>query len=159
MNKKLINLKMKELAKRINYKYKNLNYLKSAMYSKKIKQTNDGKHRTNYTNDSLATLGDAVLKLIISEINYDNNYDKKDITENRIKVENNDYLFKLCCKLEIYKYAYNDNYFYEASPQENKIPHSKHDVYVEALIGAIYKDRGLNYTKKWYIQNLFNLTF
>ncbi|MDE7349228.1 MAG: hypothetical protein K2N53_06155, partial [Clostridia bacterium] len=54
----------------------------------------------------------------------------------------------------VFKYAYNDSDFYNNSLPHNRVPHSKHDNYIEAIIAAIYKDRGFDYCKKWLLSFL-----
>lgn len=158
MEEKNIIEKMYGLAKSINYEFDNISFLKAAMYCKKIpNQNNDGKNRRNYTNERYATLGDAFLKFILTELLFDNenNYDKAKITQKRKEIENNNKLYELCNECGIIEYAYHDTNFYCDAPKHNKVPHPKHDVYIEAIIGAIYKDKGFEYCKNWVI-SFFN---
>ena len=104
------------------------------MYCQRIHSSGDGKNRRNYTNDSLATLGDSLLKFILTEYLFDNNYDKADITQKKQQLEDNNTL-----------------YFSDEAPLENQVYHSKQDVYIEAIIAAIYKDKGIEYCKNWTI--------
>ena len=153
MEKEFIENKMKELAKLINYEVNDISFIKKAMYCTKLSnQKDDGKNRKNYTNDSLATLGDAVLKLILSEYFFDQGYDKDEITKEKERLEKGSALFDLCDKSKIIKYAYNDTFFYNDAPKHNKKPHPKHDPYIEAIIAAIYKDKGLEYCRNWVIE-------
>ncbi len=99
----------------------------------------------------LYTLGDSILKFILTEYLLDKGYDKGEITKRKKELENNATLHELCNKSEIFKYAYNDVAFSSDAPKENQVYHSKHDVYIEAIIAAIYKDRGMEYCKKWVI--------
>ena len=154
MKQEDIQLKMQDLAKLIKYSYKDLSYLEKAMHCQIVHGGKDGKNRKNYTNDSFATLGDALLKFILTEYLFDYGYDKNVISQNRKLLENNDTLYELCCKIGIYDYAYNDSCFSGEAPLENKVSHSKHDVYIEAIIAAIYKDKGMEYCKKWCIEFL-----
>lgn len=151
MEKSFIETKMIELANSINYNYNNLCYLKEAMHCKIVHKYGDGKNRKNYTNDRYATLGDAILKFILSEYLFDKGCDKAEITERKQKIENNDLLFDLCNKSGIFEYAYNDISFFNDAPQENQVSHSIHDVYIEEIIAAIYKDKGFDYCKKWVV--------
>ena len=50
---------------------------------------------------------------------------------------------------DLQQFAYNDQYFFEEAPEDQKLPDLKQDVYIKAIIGAIYLDRGLKYCKKW----------
>ena len=152
MEEKVINDKMIELAKMIDYDVKNMKYLKQAMHCQIIHKLKDGKNRKNYTNDSLATLGDAVLKLILTEYLFDKGYDKAEITKEKEKIENGSTLFDLCNKSKIIEYAYNDTSFFDNAPQNNLVAHPEHDPYIEAIIAAIYKDKGLKYCRSWVIE-------
>ena len=145
----IVTQKMIELAELIGYEPTDISFLKKAMYCQIIHEDGDGKNRKNYTNDSFATLGDAILKLILTEFLFDKGYDKAEITKRKKDIEKNDTLFNLCNKSGIFNYAYNDKYFSPNAPKQNKVPHSKHDVYIEAIIAAIYKDKGFDYCKKW----------
>jgi len=126
------------------------------MYAKKIENKDDGKHRKNYENDALATLGDSILKFILTEYFFDKVQDKKYITDEKKKIEDNKTLFELSNQLKIYEFAYNDKYFYDKSPEEDKVSNKKHNQYIEAIIGAIFKDKGFEYTKKWVVELLKN---
>jgi ribonuclease-3 len=151
MDQDVIIKKMQELASKINYQYDDIQLLKKAMYCQIIHNEYDGKNRKNYSNDSYATLGDSVLKLVLTEYFFDKGDDKKKITEVKQRIEDNETLYSLCNKLEIYEYAYNDYYFSTDAPKENQVYHSKHDIYIEAIIAAIYKDKGFAYTRNWVI--------
>ncbi|MDE5601970.1 MAG: hypothetical protein K2J16_05675, partial [Clostridia bacterium] len=151
MNKEYITRKMKELAALIDYEYYDISHLSNAMHCQIIHKDGDGRNRKNYTNDSYATLGDAILRFIIAEYFFDRGCDKGDITENKQQIEDNVTLYDLCVKSGIIRYAYNDLYFYEEAPLDNMVYHSSHDVYIEAIIAAIYKDKGTDYCKNWVI--------
>ena len=137
--------KMSELADKLHYTYHNLSHLARAMYCKKEKG------HSNYTNDAMATLGDAVLKLIWSEYFFNQGMDKDEITEKKANVENNGTLKNLCDLIGAQEYAYNDLYFASEAPQSRRLPHRDHDFYIEAIIAAIYRDRGLTYTRAWVL--------
>ena len=70
-DKAKIYARMQSLAERIGYNYRNLSHLSCAMYCKK----EAGK--ANYTNDAMATLGDAVLDLVWSEYFFAAGLDKE----------------------------------------------------------------------------------
>lgn len=161
MDDEIIVFKMIELAKLIDYKPLNISFLQRAMYCQIIHKDGDGKNRKNYTNDSFATLGDALLKFILTEYLFDKGCDKAEITRQKQSLEDNSTLFNLCNQLGIFKYAFNDLCFYDDAPSDNQVYHSNHDVYIEAIIAAIYKDKGFKYCRKWVI-NFFknnNLLF
>ncbi|MDE6060071.1 MAG: hypothetical protein K2G31_01170 [Clostridia bacterium] len=163
MDKECITQKMKELASLIDYEYYDISYLSEAMHCCKIpSKESDGKNRKNYTNDSYATLGDAILRFVFTEYFFYKGYDKGEITGKRQKLEDNSTLYDLCKNIGIFKYSYNDSYFSSDAPLENQVYNSSHDVYIEAITAAIYEDRGIDYCKKWVITffqkhcNIFN---
>ena len=69
--------KMNELANRLGYECCDISWLKRSMYAEKIDKEGDGKNRKNYENDALATLGDSILKFILTEYFFDKAQDKK----------------------------------------------------------------------------------
>lgn len=146
--------KMNDLAQLIGYEPNDISFLAKAMHCQIIHSFGDGKNRKNYTNDSLATLGDSLLKFILTEYLFDNGYDKAEITTKKQQLEDNTSLYNLCNDSGIFRYAYNDLYFSDNAPLENQVYHSKHDVYIEAIIAAIYKDKGIEYCKNWTIKFL-----
>lgn len=151
MEEALIKNKMLELARLINYEPNDISFLEKAMHCQIIHSEFDGKNRKNYTNDSLSTLGDSILKFVLADFLYDKGYDKFLITKMKEEIENNDFLYNLCISKGIINYAYNDKYLFPEAPLECQVYHAKHDVYIEAIIAAIYKDRGLEYCRQWII--------
>lgn len=140
-----INRKMQLLADALGYEVRDISHLSDAMYCKK-----EAGH-SNYTNDAMATLGDAVLKLIWSEHFYSLGLDKDDITARKADMENNGTLKNLCDILSVRDFAYNDEYFADQAPAHRQLPYRSHDFYLEAIIAAIYLDRGLAYTAEWVL--------
>lgn len=63
----MIQSKMKELNDKLGLGIQNLNLLSRAMDATPIHHGGDGKNHKEYANDSLATFGDAVLKMILDE--------------------------------------------------------------------------------------------
>ena len=142
-----IESKMEELSKKIEYEFKDISLLKKAMDSTKIQE------KKEHSNQCLATVGDAVLKLLIS--NYLFYIDKistnGELTEKKKELENNKVLYKIVTNEEIINFAFNDKHFYsKENPQHEKVALSKHDSYLEAIIGAIFYDGGFEKTKIWF---------
>ena len=156
LNDREIEVKMKELARRLEYKYSDISWLKKAMLAEKIIGKDDGINRKNYKNDALATLGDSILKCILVEYFFDKREDKKYITDAKKEIEDNKTLFSIFNQLGLYEFAHNNDYFYGDAPEEKRVSNSNHNQYVEAIIGAIYKDKGFEYAKKWVINFLKN---
>ncbi len=145
-SQKRIMEKMEQLAQRLCYHYEDLTHLARAMYSEKEPG------RNNYTNDEMATLGDAVLKLVWSEHFFDLGYDKDRITDEKANLENNATLKKLCDLVGAADFAYNDEYFAFEAPAHRRLPNKEHDFYIEAIIAAIYKDLGLEKARRWILE-------
>ena len=61
MDNEKIRLKMTELQEKIGYQFSDINWLSAAMKSEKIEVRNVGKNHKEYTNEGLATVGDAFL--------------------------------------------------------------------------------------------------
>lgn len=161
MEEHSIKEKMIELSQLIDYDYNDISYLKDAMHCQILHKYGDGKNRKNYTNDRYATLGDAILKFVLSEYLFDKGCDKAEITQKKQTLEDNSTLYNLCNESGIFRYAYNDLYFSDNATLENQVCHSKHDVYIEAIIAAIYKDKGFVYCKQWVVSffQKYNILF
>ena len=145
-NEAKIRTRMQELADILGYDYQNLFFLSKAMYCQKEEGRDD------YANDAMATLGDAVLKLIFSEHFFLEGLDKDEISRRRMPLERNATLKAICDKVGIYPFAYNNDYFANEAPPTKRLPYGSHDFYLEAIIAAIYLDRGLDYTRTWVLR-------
>lgn len=150
MDEKRINTEMKRLEKILDKEFNNIEWLKKAMDSSII--DNPNKKNNDHKNEGLATVGDAVLKTVLADYLYTNR-DTTDygITEEKSKYENNDVLRKVVVNYRINKYAYNEKHFNKDKfiPEHEKVVDNKHDVYLEAIIGAMYFDCGYDKTKEW----------
>lgn len=148
-----IKSKAKELAKNLGYEFDDISHLCEALYCQKILATED-----KYTNSAIALVGDNVLKLALSHKFYAENADKEFINNKKELYEKNETLKKVCDKLIIYRYAFNNENFYSDDlPSHKKLPHSEHDPYVEAVIGALYLDKGFDYANEWIKARLIPL--
>jgi len=82
MDTKIVKHKMKKLSKKLRYKFHNLGLLSQAMRAEKERLEGEGKNADNRTNDALATVGDALLSLLVCEYFYsDGIKTKSKITE------------------------------------------------------------------------------
>lgn len=97
-------------------------------------------NKEKYANSPMATLGDRVLSLMIAENLFDSGKTSEEITIDKAEKENNSRWFGYSEKMELYRFAFNDTYFYDDAPKNEQLPHSQHDRYFEALVAAIYKD-------------------
>ena len=140
-----IRSRMAALADILDYDHRSLTHLSKAMYCKR-------ERAGDYTNDAMATLGDAVLKLVWSEHFFDMGLDKDEISKRKAPLECNATLKALCDKVGIYAFAYNDSYFADEAPKTKRLPYGNHDFYLEAIIAAIYRDRGLEYAREWILK-------
>lgn len=68
--KKLIKENMLELEEKIDYHFKDISLLARAMGVIKIEIPDQGKNNKEYTNSVLATIGDAILKAVLTDILY-----------------------------------------------------------------------------------------
>lgn len=154
MDNARIEKKMLELAEFLGYEFNDLTYLKKAMNCTRIHRNGDGGNRDNCENSALSTLGDAVLKLVLTDYYFEQDDDCGSITKNRIDSEKNLQLKGLCDKSGLIRFAYNEFHFNDEEniPDHEKPRAGQHDLYVEAVIGAVYKDRGYDYAKSWTVK-------
>ena len=81
------------------------------MKSEKIEVRNVGKNHKEYTNEGLATVGDAVLKAVISDFLYKGGVTRKgEITTRKSELENNKSFRKIMTDKKLIEYAYNNEY-------------------------------------------------
>lgn len=144
--------KMRELSKKIHYKFIDINILSEAMNSIKITVPGKSKKKKEYVNQGLATVGDSILKELIADDLYKAGFKTKgQITKYKMELENNKTLYSIVIKEGIINYAYNDKHFYSKNnPQHEMVASSKHDTYLEAIVGAVYHDGGFDKTKLWF---------
>ncbi len=146
--------KMKEFQSILDYEFKDIHWLAKAMKSEK-RQIPD-KKKPEYSNESLATVGDSLLNLVIADYLYseDDSIRKDKITEERKSYVNNKSMSKLIKEENWISYAYNDKYFYNESPREYKVVSKKHNAYLEAIVAAIYYDSNFDTAKDWIVNKL-----
>ena len=110
---------------------------------KKNETLGQGKNASEYENEGLATVGDAILKFVLTDILSKKGTETKgEITKNRFALENNLVLHRLMKEEGLIDYAYNEWHFHKDSniPDHEKVVDKKHDPYVEAIVGAVYYD-------------------
>jgi len=103
------------------------------------------------SNERLEFLGDAVLELVVTSDLYDKLKDKSEgyLTALRANIVNTTNLSKLAEKLEVEKHI-----FLSKGDSKAGISNSLLADTLEAIIGAIYLDRGLEGAKKFIMTNL-----
>ena len=152
--------KMSEFQLVINYKFNDIENLKKAMCTIRVKPQNRSKKCLEYTNSGLATIGDALLSSVLADHFYSNGLTTKgDITTTKSSLENNRTLHNVVMSEKWIYYAYNENGFFgdENIKEHMRVQSTKHDSYVEAIIGAIYYDSNYENTKKWIVDFLLPL--
>ena len=137
--------KLNSLQKKINIKFKNLNYLKKSITHKSYDQSN------NY--EKLEFLGDRILGFVISKKLIDLYTDQKEgVLDKKLAslVNKNKCLeVAIIIGLENFILVGNKN---SKSKVENKILADS----IEALIGAIYYDKGFDIAEKFILNNWKN---
>lgn len=133
----------REIEKKLGVKFKNKSLLRKALtHSSSVLKT------PAKSNEVLEFLGDAVLELIVREYLLKNYPDKNEGELNNLKKRYTcaNVLYKAGKKLGIGNFLIMDK---GEELTGGKVKLSNISNGLEALIGAIYLDRGLNYTKKY----------
>ena len=148
--------KMTEAIKRIDYPFKDISFLMLAFCRVKIEIQESGKNNATYRNDTLAQIGDAVLDLILTEQSISQGKGKKEIDDRRQTMAKNEHLFSISKSKDLKQFCYHKKYFYGDAPQEDRVSAGNHDSIVEAIIGAIYFDGGLDQAREWVLKTVLN---
>lgn len=141
--------RMKRLAEFIKYEYVDLQYLADAMYCEIIGKGGRGEDRSVYTNGRYAALGDTVMRMLVADELFSTGKTMEEIYKHKNSASNSVFLCDIDLKLGLYRYAYNNYGFPSDSIFTGHAPIPARDLYVDAIVGAIYKDRGLEYTREW----------
>ncbi len=142
-----------EFEKRIKINFNNKNFLKQALTHRSY--INEHPKSKIKNNERLEFLGDAVLELIITELLYKKFFNKSEgeLTCLRASLVNTKSLARVSAKLKINKYLY-------LSKGEAKSINRQGDAILadtlEAIIGAIYLDQGIENTKKFIKEYLWS---
>ncbi len=137
---------LKELQRKIKIKFKNVSNLKKAITHKSYDSIN------NY--EKLEFLGDRVLGLIISKKLLETYpYDKEGVLDKKLaSLVNRNRCHEIGKTLNLDKYI-----FISKNKNNNKIESKIISDCVEALIGAIYYEKGFNVTEKFILNAWKNL--
>ena len=158
MNKEIIIKEMHELEVILKYEFNDIEWLAKAMESILIKKTSSKKQ---YSNDSLAFVGDAILKLVISDKLYrnDNVIIKGELTDAKKLLENNTTMKNLIIGEHIIDYTYNDKHFHKDAdiPGHERVIDNNHPACLEAIVAAIFYDSDFYKTQEWIIRWLLPL--
>jgi len=143
---------LKNLEKIINVKFNNIDLLQQALVHRSF--INEHPDFRVGHNERLEFLGDAVLEIIVTEYLFINFPDKPegDLTNWRASLVNSKMLYQVAKNLNFEEYLL-------LSRGESKDKDSKARQYiladsVEAIIGAIYLDQGLESAKKFIFKNV-----
>ena len=135
-----------KLEERIGIKFKNLDYLRQSVVHRSY--LNENPNFGLYHNERLEFLGDAVLEIVVTEFLYHSypDTDEGNLTNWRASLVNSKMLARMAEEIGLEEYLY-------LSKGESKDTNSKARQYiianaVEALIGAIYLDQGIESASK-----------
>ena len=147
--------KMHELEKILNYTFNDINNLSNAMCGTSIYREQAGENSKDYYNDSLAVVGDAIIKTVLSESLFKRGLFKGEITIIKEQLEKNDSLFNYSNKINLKNYVFNNHGFYFDTEIQERAPYSKHNQYFEAIVGAVYFDSDFDKCRKWLLENIY----
>lgn len=147
----MINMKVNELTeieRIIEYKFKNRSLLETAFTHSSFANINHVK-----SNERLEFLGDTVLSTLISERIYnDMDYNEGQLSKLRSKIVSMHPLALLIENLNLVKYLQ-----YAGSSNRGNITDNMKADLMEAIIGAIYIDGGMESARKFVKKNFFPL--
>jgi len=138
---------LKSLKRLLGFKPKNVNYYVLA-FTHKSADYNDCPQISLQNNERLEYLGDAILDAVISELLYKRfpTADEGFLTQMRTKIVNGKKLTELAKKLKLNKLMF--------VRSEKSISERIYEDAFEALVGAIYLDRGFKYVKRFVSQKI-----
>ncbi len=138
----------KDLKQIIGFKPKNLAYYKKAFIHRSIKEV-DEKTGLPVNYERLEFLGDAMLSSIIAAYLFEEvpSGDEGYLTKMRSKIVSRDHLNELGKDLDLFR-------FVRSNVAKSKFGENVHGNIFEALVGAIYLDRGYNYCRKFIFKRV-----
>ena len=133
-----------KLMEKIDYKFKNKNYLKEALTHRSF--SNEHEKSKNFDNEKLEFLGDAVLNMITTEYIYNSGKGKNEgeLAKLKSQIISEPVFSSIASDIELGNYLYLSNG--EISSGGRKRKSILGDAF-EALIGAIFKDSDYYTTK------------
>lgn len=143
---------MKSLRALLGFSPRNLTLYKRAFRHKSVIQSSGDDH---VSNERLEFLGDAVLELVVRDYLYSRFPTKSEgfLAEKTSKIVNREFLNNLGYEMNLIGFIdLNDN-----EKHFLKSPHSVYGNALEALFGAIYLDKGLKYTRIFFIDKIIKL--
>ena len=144
-----IETEMHELEKKLGHKFKDISLLAEAMKSQLLEKS---KNHKEYSNESLAFLGDTVIKFLIAKHLYGDGRDKRkgSMTEEKASLESNRIFHTIMTEEKLILYSYHDKSFAMEAPNHEKVVDKEHDPYIEAIAAAIYLDGGWETVTEWF---------
>jgi ribonuclease-3 len=148
----MLNSELNKLQKKLGVKFVDESLLKQALVHRSY--LNEHPDFNIGHNERLEFLGDAVLEIVVTEFLYLNFADtpEGDLTNWRASLVNAKMLYEVANDLEIEEYLY-------LSRGESKDKNKKSRQYIladaiEAIIGAMYLDQGIDVAKKFILTNV-----
>ena len=149
-----IEKEMHELEAKLGYTFKDISLLAEAMKSKKLENlSGDGANHHEYSNESMAFLGDTIIKFLLAKYLYGDGENKRKgaMTAKKSELENNETMHNIMMHEHLILFSYHDKHFYKDNPPQNeKVVANKHDPYIEAITAAIYNDGGWEAVTIWF---------
>lgn len=148
----MVDRELAKLKKRLDIKFNNQLLLRQALVHRSY--LNEHPDFNTGHNERLEFLGDAVLEIVVTEFLYLNfiNTPEGDLTNWRASLVNSRMLYEVACELELEACLYLSKG--EARDKNKKSRQFILANAVEALIGAIYLDQGLEVAKKFILENI-----
>lgn len=143
-----ITKKMECAQKEIGYEFEEISFLTLAFCRTK------SPFKRTYKNDTLAQVGDAILDTIIVEKGFVDRKSKEDIDKSRKRLANNEELYSITKDKDLTRFCYHDRCFHDEAKNDCQVSVGKHDAIVEAIIGAIYFDGGIDKARSWIYKNI-----
>ena len=149
-----IEKEMHELEEKLGYTFNDISLLAEAMKSQKLKKIlTDGANHDEYSNESMAFLGDTIIKFLLAKHLYGDGKNKRKgaMTVKKSELEKNKTMHNIMLEEGLISYAYHDTHFVMDNPPDHlKVATNGHDPYIEAITAAIYKDGGWEAVTPWF---------
>ena len=138
------------ISKIVNFKPKNINHYKTAFTHRSMNIKDSKGHIVNY--ERLEFLGDAILNFVVSEYLFSKNPNQEEgfLSQQRAIIVGRKHLNK------VGKKTINSS---KIKSSLKTIPESVFGNTLEAIIGAIYIDKGIEKTKQFIIHTIINSEF
>ena len=79
---------------------------------------------------------------------------RKEVRTEIFMIGKNKNLFSITTQKSLITFCYHEQFFCDEVPMEYQVATGSHDSIVEAIIGAIYLDRGLDKARQWIYKNI-----